>query len=129
VRVLKILLIIQVLAILFLLVPYSIDAPNNVAIFPFNESLQMPLRSYFWILGERLGKVLFYLCIFQLIERKYVFYVFLFLCMEGALVVEYLLSYNKTWFSLPMVGMIGLSHFFIIFKALILTKAIWEQSK
>jgi len=128
-RVIKILLVIQILAVLFLMIPYSIGSPNYVSPFVFNESLQLPLRSYVWLLGNRIGLCLFYYCIYHLIGDKYKGYAFLFICMEVFLVVEYLLSYNRTWFELPMLGMIGLSHFFIIFKGLIIAHASWEQYK
>lgn len=128
-KALKILFLIQVFSIAFLFVRYSVDAPNIVSPFPLNESVKMALRSYFYLLGNKTCNVLLYYCIYMLSPVKYKAYLFLFLCMESFLVIEFLLSYNKTWIEMPFLGFIGLSHFFILFKGLIVGKAGWEQLK
>jgi len=95
--------------------------------FPF-VSTEMTLRTYFWMLFNKITWVIMYYIVYTLASQKYKVAVFLFTIMESVLVIEFILNYNATWFSLPLIGQIGMTHFFIIFKGMLLL-TLWRQQK
>jgi Na+-translocating ferredoxin:NAD+ oxidoreductase RnfA subunit len=118
------------MVLLFLLVPYSLDVPNSGDWFPFVDDgiKTMPLRSYVWMLFEKISWIVMYYIIYTLIHNKYKMAAFAFLIMEGLRFVEFTLNYNSAWIDLYFIK-IGLSHIFITFKITILGVLIWNKGQ
>lgn len=129
-KTIKLLCVIQGIALLFLLVPYSLDDPNNGDWFPFvaNGVKTMTLRTYFWILFEKISWVIMYYVIYNLIDNKYKLAAFAFMIMESLRFIEFTLNYNSAWINLYFFS-IGLSHLFITFKITILGALLWDQKQ
>lgn len=90
----------------------------------------MALRTYFWFLFNRINWVIMYYIVYTLVKKEYKISVLMFLIMEALIVIEFALNYNSPWFYLSLVNIdIGLSHFFVIFKAIILGNLIWQQTQ
>lgn len=127
-RVFVILFIIAGLMLVYQLPSYDSNNPQYFKFFILNQDIEMSWRNYLWHFGNNLRQVGFFYIIFHLIPLKYKAYAWLFLVMQISLLVEFILLYNASSFTLLGYS-IGLSHFFIIFNALILAHVTWEQSK
>ena len=127
-RVIKLLVLIQGIALLFLLAPYSVENPDIGQWFYFSD-VEMPFRTYLWMLcSEHINWIIMYGIVLSLVPHKYRFAVFLFAWMEVLYMIEFLFIYNEAWFSLPLIGKMGMTHFFVIFKGMILLK-LWKEQK
>lgn len=126
-KTLLLLFLIQGLALFFLIIPYDVYSPELIKPF-FLSDKDMSLRFYIWVLCERINEVLFIYCIKINIHHKYQPYVMAFMLMSLFRVIEFMMNYNAPWFHIGGYTL-GLSHIFITFKAIIISVAIWEQSK
>lgn len=127
-RVFVVLLIISGVMLIYQIPSYDSNNPEYFKFFILNQDIEMSWRNYLWHLGNNIRQIGFYYIIFYLIPLKYKSYAWLFLVMQMFLFFEFILLYNATSFML-LGYKIGLSHFFIIFNALILAHVRWEQSK
>lgn len=107
---------------------YDSNNPEYFKFFILNQDVEMSWRNYLWHLGNNIRLVGFFYIVYYLIPLKYKSYAWLFLVMQLFLLTEFILLYNTSWFVL-LGYKVGLSHFFIIFNALILANVRWEQSK
>lgn len=127
-RVFVILLIIAGVMLVYQIPSYDSSNPEYFKFFLLSPDIEMSWRNYLWHFGNNIRQVAFFYIIFYLIPLKYKAYAWLFLAMQVFLLIEFLLLYNASSFML-LGYKIGLSHFFIIFNALILAHVRWEQSK
>jgi len=127
-RVFVILFIIAGVMLVYQLPAYDSNNPEYFKFFLLNQDVEMSWRNYLWHLGNNIRQVGFFYIIFHLIPLQHKSYAWLFLAMQLFLFVEFILFYNTSWFMFLGYS-IGLSHFFIIFNALILAQVRWEQSK
>ena len=129
-KVIKILCILQGIALLFLVVPYTLDEPNYGNWFPLikGDEALMTLRTYYWLFFNRVNWIIAFFVIYELVQKKYKPYVLLFALMEIILLGEFMLCYNSPWIRIPFTQTyLGLSHLFIILKIYTLGKLIWEE--
>lgn len=129
-KVIKILCILQGIALLFLVVPYTLEEPNYGNWFPLlneNDAI-MALRTYYWFFFNNVSWVVVFFVIYELVQKKYKPYVLLFALMELLILGEYILRYNFPWIRIPFTQTyLALSHLFIILKIYILGRLIWEE--
>jgi len=128
-RVFVILFIIAGVMLVYQFPSYDSNNPEYFKFFILNQDVEMSWRNYLWHLGNNIRQVGFFYIIFHLISLRYKPYAWLFLAMQIFLFVEFILLYNASSLFMVLGYKIGLSHFFIIFNALILAKVRWEQSK
>ena len=128
-RVIKLLVLIQGLSLLFLIFPFNGIGGLIIQPFPFHTILigDMYVQTYMSIVcEEHIIPMIFYYIFWKLIDHKYKYAIVLFGYMQFVFFIEFLLNYNQPWLSIYGLGIIGMTHIFIIFKLMILFM-MWKQ--
>lgn len=138
-KVIAVIIIMQGVALLFQFVPSDVHElslsfnGNEYTVvsntpFYFRQDINITPRSWFWRLFNKINVAISYWLIYFVLGKLYNEskpYLIPFVIFKVALIMEYVLSYNSPWFSLEIVGYsfrIGLTHFFIIFTFMILSR-------
>lgn len=96
--------------------------------FILNPEKLMTARNALWHLGNNMRLCIYIYCIYYLTPKDHKPYMKLFLIMQISLLFEFILFYNAAWFMM-MGHKVGVSQFFIIFNALILTHVTWKNKQ